>query len=183
VGPRGNTSVFRPYRHIFAYTYGGGNDRFTEARNGYLIDANVFGSRIDYAVAANLNVFGSFFHAQRLSHGYGFGYIRPALDGANNSTGLVEYVRQGGVTAPAMAIPNNELGYEIDCGLNWQLLESYTLTGLFGIWQPGKWFNFACIDRSNAGWKTPAAGNNWGTDPDRKIDPVFAMEIALRGTF
>jgi len=63
------------------------------------------------------------------------------------------------------------------------LLEGFTVGGVFGIWKPGKWFNYACIDRSNTGWKTPGAGNNWGVNPDREIAPVFSMEISVTGEF
>jgi hypothetical protein len=179
----GNTSLFLPYSHVLVYNYGGGNDSFTNSRNGYLTDAVAYGARIDHAVAANLNVFASFFWAERISHGYGWGYIAPALSAANIPTGSVSYRRKGGFTNPAPAIPDSNLGYEIDSGFNWQLLENYRLSCTFGVWQPGRWFNFACADRSNPGWKTPAPENNWGINPTRTIDPVYGMELILSGEF
>ncbi|MEJ2716780.1 MAG: hypothetical protein P8182_06510, partial [Deltaproteobacteria bacterium] len=179
----GNTSVFLPYSHILVYNYGGANNSFTNARNGYLTDAVAYGARLDYAVAANLNVFSSFFWADRPSHGYGWGYIAPAIDGAGIPTGSVRYSRKGGFTDPAPAIPDSNLGYEIDWGFDWQLLESYRLSGTFGYWQPGRWFNFACADRANPGWKTPGAANNWGINPDRSIDPVYGMKLVISGEF
>jgi hypothetical protein len=181
----GNTSLFKPYSHLFVYTYGGGNNRFTQSRNGFLTDANVYGLRLDYAIAANLNVFGSCFYAERVTHGYGWGYIRPALAGVV-PTGEVAYIRNNTTAAAgpgAPSIPDNALGYEFDWGFDWKLLEGYRLHGIFGIWQPGKWFNYACIDKSISNWNVPVAGNNWGINPDRNIDPVFAAEIKFVGEF
>ena len=174
----GNTSLFMPFSYILVYTYGGGNNRFTQSRNGFLTDANVYGVRLDYAVAANLNVFGSFFYAERVSNGYGWGYIKPGFTGTN-PTGSVTYARVG--TAPS--IPDNALGYEFDWGFDWKLLEGYRLNGVFGFWQPGKWFNYACVDKSVANWNTQAAAQNWGVNPDRNIDPVLAAEIRFVGEF
>ncbi len=180
----GNTSLFKPYSRILVCNYGGGNNSFTNARNGYLTDANAYGGRIDYAVAANLNLFGSFFRAERLSHGYGWGFIRPVFDAVSgNPDGQVEYELQGSLANPVPAIPDPDLGYEFDWGFDWQLLEGYTVSGAFGIWKPGKWFNYACVDRSNTGWKAPGGGNNWGVNPGREITPVFSMEIAVSGEF
>ncbi len=34
---------------------------------GHMTDANSFGARLDYAVAANLNAYGAFFYARRVS--------------------------------------------------------------------------------------------------------------------
>ena len=73
-----NVSLFRPYSLLLSYTYGSGNNSITpDSRHGYMTDANIFGMRLDYAIAANLNIFGTAFTANRISHGYGQGYIRP----------------------------------------------------------------------------------------------------------
>lgn len=177
----GNTTVFRPYSYILAFNYGGGNDSFNNGNYGYMTDASAYGIRLDYAVASNLNLFGSFFRADRVSHGYGWGFIRPAFAAATGiPSGSVQYSRRLSFTAPAPAIPDPDLGYEVDWGFSWQLLDKYTIDGVFGIWKPGKWFNYACIDRSNPGWKAPAPANFFGISPNREIDPVFCMEIALR---
>ena len=130
-----------------------------------------------------LNLFASFFWADRISHGYGWGYIAPGLNTDDIPTGSVAYTPKGSFNNPAPAIPDSNLGYEVDWGFDWQLLESYRLSCTFGFWQPGRWFNFACADRSNAGWKDPSAANNWGINPDRNIDPVYGMELILSGEF
>ena len=71
-------------------------------------------------------------------------------------------------------------------GFNWKILERYTLGGLISYWQPGKWFNYACIDRSVPGWdnqtdRTPFYP--FGIQPDRKIDPIIGGEVTLKMDF
>ncbi len=124
-------------------------------------------SRIDYAVAANLNMFGSFLWAERTAHGYAWGFLRPnytATAGRTVSSGNVvdtvtwtpslTYKQHAG----APNIPDTALGWEATTGFNWQLLDRLTLGGLVSYWQPGKWFNYACIDRSIPGWDNQTDG-------------------------
>ena len=179
-----NTSFFRPYSLILAYNYGSGNGSVSsDTRNGYMTDCNVYAARLDFFAAANLNFYGSFLWAERLSKGYGWGFIQPALDSTGIPSGSVAYSRKGTFANPAPAIPDNHLGWEIDFGFNWKILEGYAINASFGYWQPGRWFNFACVDRSNAGWKNPLPGNNFGINPDRTIDPIFGMDIVVAGEF
>ena len=49
----------------------------TDTFNGYVRDARVLAARLDYAVAANLNLFTSLFWAERTANGYGWGVISP----------------------------------------------------------------------------------------------------------
>ncbi len=83
------------------------------------------------------------------------------------------------------AIPDNSLGAEVDAGFDWQLLDRYHVSGTFGVWWPGKWFNYACVDKSNpGGWFIASPANNWGVrNSDRKIDPIFGGEISLQVEF
>jgi hypothetical protein len=50
---------------------------------------------------------------------------------------------------------------------------------LVGYWQPGKWFNYACVDRSVPGWEAGTAANFFGTRPNRTIDPIIGGEFSL----
>jgi len=147
--------------------------------------------RIDYAVAANLNLFGSFFYANRTSNGYSWGCIGP-----NAGAGLFAAVVAGTIQAPdgnininlnryatSPNIPDTSLGYEIDLGLDWKLLEGVTGGVFVGYWQPGKWFNYACIDRSVPGWHTGFAGNFFGARPDRTLDPIVGGNFYLKYDF
>jgi hypothetical protein len=180
-----NVTLFRSYSLLLSYDYGMGNNSITvDSAHGYVTDANVLGARLDYAVASNLNVFGTFFNANRLSHGYGWGFIRPQYDEpAGRFTGRVQYLEGDQFSNGSPSIPDSNLGYELDWGFSWKLLEGYVLQSTFGIWQPGKWFSYACVDRSNPGWKNPGPGNNFGITPNRSIDPVFGMEILLMAEF
>ncbi|MFH0822736.1 MAG: hypothetical protein V2B18_08280 [Pseudomonadota bacterium] len=177
-----NFSVFRPYGYIFCADYGSGLNAYNLAGDqGYLRDAFVMATRVDYAVAANLNAYGSFFWAKRTSHGYSWGCLAPndfnfngvMADGNVDFTNLNRY--------PASPnIPDTELGYEMDFGVDWKLLEGWTAGVVFGYWQPGKWFSYACIDRSVPGWNAGTAGNNFGTRPGRTMDPVIGGEFNMR---
>ena len=73
----GNYDVFRPYSWLFTYNYGSGFNAYNLSLDGYLRDAWFLGSRVDYAVAANLNVYGTFAWMERTSNGYGWGAIAP----------------------------------------------------------------------------------------------------------
>ncbi len=203
-----NTGLFRPYSFLLNAGYASGAGAVFEpfdplrahgrsALNydgeGYISDASVLATRLDYAVAANLNVFASVLHADRVSDGYGWGYIKPKRNGRSN-TATVHYIRQG-VDAtsndPAPAIPDKDLGWEVDTGLSWQLLEGWILNVNAGYWKPGRWWNFACADRDVPGWnsdlypipKTTTSANSWGTNPARSIDGVIATEVILSTEF
>jgi hypothetical protein len=182
----GNFDVFRPYSYLFSYNYGAGLGAYNMSGDGYLRDAFVLAGRLDYSVAANLNLFGAFFYANRTSNGYSWGCIGPNAgagffaplptpDG-NININLNRY-------AASPNIPDTSLGYEIDLGLDWKFLEGMTGGLLVGYWQPGKWFNYACIDRSVPGWHTGGPGNNFGTRPDRTLDPIIGGNFYLKYDF
>ncbi len=87
--------------------------------------------------------------------------------------------------------PDTALGWEITAGMEWKLLEKYRLRGTLAYWEPGKWFNYACIDRSVPGWNTQTRTNTstynpagrFGTNPARTIDPIIGGEVALTVDF
>jgi hypothetical protein len=179
----GNFDVFRPYSYLFAYNYGAGLGAYNLSGNGYLRDASVLAARLDYAVAANLNVFGSFFYANRTSNGYSWGCIRPNMsagDAHNERDGNININLNRYPTSPN--IPDTALGYEIDLGFDWKLLEGLTGGILAGYWQPGKWFNYACIDRSVPNWQD-AGASYFGTRPDRTLDPIIGGNFYLKCEF
>ncbi len=180
-----NVTLFRPYSLMLSYNYGAGNNSFArDSRNGYMTDANIYGGRVDYALAANLNVFATFFWADRISNGYGWGLIRPQYSNAEGRfTGNVQFSEEDQYVGGAPSIPDNNLGYEVDWGFNWKLVEGYSVNATFGIWQPGPWFKFACVDRSVPGWKPPGITNRFGVNPDRRIYPVFGMEVLVETDF
>ena len=83
----------------------------------------------------------------------------------------------------APTIPDNNLGYEFAAGFDWKLLEGLTLNATFAYWRPGKWINFACVDKGMQTWPVQAAGNRFGINPNRDIDSIFGMEMKVVGAF
>jgi hypothetical protein len=176
----GNLSVFRPYTYIFGYDYGSGLGAYSLNYNGYVRDAWVLAARLDYAAAANLNFFGSIFYAQRTFDGYSWGCLGPNAGRGNfpnTPDGNLNLVINRYPASPN--IPDTALGYEVDLGFDWRLLEGWNLGFLIGYWKPGKWFNYACIDRSVAGWETGNAANNFGVRPNREIDPILGGQVTM----
>ena len=177
-----NFDVFAGYSFLFSYNYGSGLNAYNLSGDGYVRDAFVLAARIDYAVACNLNVRCSFFRAERTSHGYGWGCIGPtdfSYDG-NAPDGSISVNLNGHPNATdAPNIPDGSLGWEVDAEIVWQLLDGFAVSALFGYWQPGKWFSYACINRAVANWNAPVAANCWGTRPDRVIDPVIGGQIGM----
>lgn len=185
-----NTGFFRPYSYMMVYNYGLGAFFNNDTNNGYADDASIFATRLDYAVASNLNTYASFMWADRVGNAYGWGYLRPetaAFPGAG--TRVVPAVTgayrgaAGDTGNRPRAIPDNNLGWEIDTGFDWKLLEGFTASATFAYWQPGKWFNYACVDKAVPTWDVPTAANNWGVNPNRAIDPILGLEFKFTGEF
>lgn len=183
----GNYDVFRPYSFILSYNYGSGLNAYNLSLDGYFRDAWVLGGRLDYSVAANLNTYVTFLWAERTAGGYGWACISPNdalmppqfVATANN--GNIQFAVNGAAGSPN--IPDRALGWEINAGFDWQLLEGFTVGVLGGYWQPGNWFKYACIDRSIPAWNVPSPGNFWGTRPDKTIDPIVAGQWTMSFSF
>ena len=63
------------YNYLMFHTYAGGNNggwsngngiNFTPAEDGQMVDAYALAARLDYAIAANLNIWGSYMWASRV---------------------------------------------------------------------------------------------------------------------
>ena len=61
-----NYQVLEPYSFLIFPTYGGGNNTYNPDGTGQASDAIILAGRLDYATAANLNLWGSFLYAKRL---------------------------------------------------------------------------------------------------------------------
>ncbi len=182
-----NYDVCRPYSYLLSYVYGSGLNAYDLSNDGSMRDSWMLATRLDYAVAANLNVYGTFVWAERTSNGYGWGVIAPTdplmppqfVPAAN--TGNLQFAFNGAAGSPN--IPDRALGWEVDAGFDWKLLEGFTTSFLVGYWAPGKWFNYACIDRSVPAWNVPAPGNFFGTRPDKRIDPIVGGFVSMVFSF
>jgi hypothetical protein len=182
----GNTVVFLPYSWLLVHEYGGGNNTFgAQSFDGSVRDAIIWAGRVDYAVAANLNTWVSFLWADRVSKSYPWGYIVPLPVATGN---VVTYgLTPAGEAAVGLnavpSIPDTNLGWEVDVGVDWRLLEGFRVEALAAYWQPGRWFSYAARDIGNPAWRAPNAGNTWGVRPDRNIDAVVGGYISLVGEF
>ncbi len=197
-------NVFIPYCYLLGYAYGAGVGAFDLNGYGFLNDAIVKAVRVDYAVAANLNLYATFLKADRAGHGYGWGFIdlddRETIPdpGGANIGGVPLQVRNpnygqvllrnmdevGGrrinafdITAPN--IPDTDLGWEFTAGFDWEILSGSRLNIRYAYWMPGKWFSYACVDKSVSNRGAP----NWGVNPDRQISGIMALSLILLQTF
>lgn len=157
-----NYQALEPYNYLMFHTYGGGNNTFNLDGTGEMGDAEALAARLDYAVAANLNLFGSFLWARRLEkHGHYAGQF-----------GTFDDIKGDGTQGNAFAFPartwktangkgaspfvdDDFIGWEANVGLEWKLLEGLTATARYAYWQPGGWFDQAYMAVTGPG----TAGN------------------------
>ena len=115
------------------YGYGLGTSIARDTGEGFVQDASVYAAKLDYAVAANLNLYGSFTWAERFSKsGDIMGCLLPNPGPfVAPFSGSVVYIRGlNSVRAePIPTIPDTSLGWEIDCGFDWKLLEDFSGDG------------------------------------------------------
>jgi len=171
--------VFSPYCLLMAKYYRAGVDAYLD-----MSASDVAAGQVNYMIASNLNLVASMMVAQRASYGYGYGYIRPDLGTRRGGpSGDLEFGNVGNFERPSPSIPSRDLGWESGLGIMWQLLESWQLSLRTAYWQPGKWFQYACIDKSVRNWDRPRAVNNWGVNPERTIAPIVGIELYLNTKF
>jgi hypothetical protein len=154
--------------------YGGGNNSYDTRGTWTATDLLAWSARLDYAVASNLNLFGTYMYANRASN---------TGTGIAQFTGLVagfDAVPAGRAAAVAVAtrranVPDNYLGWEADIGVNWKLLEGMTFNGLFAYWAPGDWFKWAYVDYGST-VLTTVGGDTFPVNPGRGIDPIIGFQ-------
>ena len=163
-------AVFYPYSILMGKYDRAGVDSYQD-----MSASNVVAGRFDYMIASNLDILVSVMKANRSSNGYGWGYVKPDP----NKFGYVAFSQAGSFNDPAPAIPDNDLGWEFNAGIVWKLLENWRIYARGAYWQPGKWFNYACVDKSVPNWDNPSSANNFGTNPNRTIAPILGIELYL----
>ncbi len=150
-----NYQALAPYEFLMFNTYAGGNNggwnptdiTFVSDEHGMMSDAYCFAGRLDYALAANLNLWTSYIWAHRLERA-GF-YNGQVIDtGLGSQTGLgVGAVAPGSLLAKyggsSPYCPDGFIGWEVNAGLDWKLLDGVTLRTRYAFWQPGHWFDYA----------------------------------------
>jgi hypothetical protein len=163
-------AVTNPYCLLMGKYYRAGVDSYLD-----MSASDMVAVQMNYLIASNFNLVTALAYARRSSYGYGIGYINPEAE----SLGHLEFKNKGTFSNPAPSIPDNDLGWEFGVGTVWRLLENWELSCRAAYWQPGKWFTFACIDKSVPNWDNPSSANNWGVNPNRSIDPIKGLEIFL----
>ncbi|MBI5572687.1 MAG: hypothetical protein HY914_22275 [Desulfomonile tiedjei] len=160
--------------------YGTGNNSFNDAGTCTYQDFLAYAARVDYALAANLNLFASVMHAERASNtGTPIG-LYDGIYPSNRYRALYpKMFPNPQEIEPAIRgnVPDNDLGLEINAGADWNLLENFTFRFRFAHWQPGNWFKWAYQDRSRFPFNPflPAVAVNF----QRCIDPLIAIETSF----
>jgi hypothetical protein len=165
----GGQTPIEPYNFLIGL-YGTGNNSFSAAGTCTYKDFLAYAARLDYAVAANLNLFASFMHAERASN---TGTYKSLYRGDEfKERGAGEFPYSGG-TRPN--VPDNLLGSEVNVGFHWKLMENLTWKVLLARWQPGDWFKWAYLDWSLRTSVIPGESIN----PWRTIDPLIAVQTSV----
>jgi hypothetical protein len=149
-----NYQAMEAYEFLMFNTFAGGNNggwnatdvTFVSDEHGMMQDAYAYAARLDYAAAANLNVYGSYIWAHRLERaGFLNGLIRDTGNGGqyainNVLPGRPFLAQYGGTTA---YVPDGFIGWEANAGVDWKLLENLTFRARYSYWKPGQWFDYA----------------------------------------
>ena len=157
-----NHQVMTPYQYLLFYTYAGGNDTpwvntpnglinpsaIAQVcdENGQMGDAYALAARLDYAVAANLNIWGSYLWAHRVEQNGFFagGKGTTASNGSTNVAQAQTWKRNNGFGPnPNPFVDDGYLGWEMGLGVDWKLLEHMTFRSRWAYWKPGPWFDQA----------------------------------------
>lgn len=184
-------SISAPYMkewgYLMYYMYGAG-DGWDAAGYGQPDNFHHVGGKLDYAIAANLNFFGVYAYAWRDQPGayrLGGDYKLGLQQWTNEDLRLYQLGTFRGHPVPDSA---REIGWEVDLGVNWKILENLTWNTTFAYWQPGTWWSYAFPDTAhiyrvgivpNSNTNDAAGELNATFGAGRKIDPLFAVETNL----
>ncbi len=171
--------------YLMYYMYGAG-DGWDAAGWGQPTNLHHVGARLDYAIAANLNLFGIYSYAWRdqpNAYRLGGDFRRGARPFTNEDI----RTRPAGV----QAVPDHarEIGWEVDLGVNWKLLEGLTWNTTIGYWKPGNWWAYAYPNTAailSGGFAADSATEfpiQAKFNAGRDIDPLVAIESSFLWTF
>lgn len=190
-----NDCVMRHWAFLMYYMYGSGTN-WNAAGNGQPTNLHHLGARLDYAVASNLNLFAvnSWAWRDQANAYITAGDYSHTLQRFNNNT-VASQKGLAGFDAPVSglrAVPDNAsfVGWEIDFGINWKIIENVTWNSVFALWQPGSWWSYAYpntseIYRRNGGTVPQAPKDQPGavTGLGRSIDPLIAFQSDITVEF
>ncbi len=189
-GDEGMSSIYmKDWGYLMYFLYGTGTC-WDVAGQGQPTNMRHVGGRLDYAVAANLNVYGLYSYSWR-DHPNAFrlggDYLCSAQTFSNDD---VFNSQKGAFVGHAVPDSARDIGWEVDAGVSWQLLSNFTCNTTLAFWQPGTWWSYAYPNTANVyiatGGQpahlntvraTNAANEAMATfDLGRRIDPLFAVE-------
>jgi hypothetical protein len=184
---------------LMYYMYGTGSG-WDAAGYGQPTNFQHLGGRLDYAVASNLNVFALYSYAWRdqptayTLGGDGLGAARLFTNDDIAAAQGILTITDDAFSGLRRAVPDSarEIGWEIDAGFDWKLLENLVWKCTFAYWKPGNWWSYAYPNTAEiyrgVGAGTPA--RNYNTTPGgslvglgRDVDPFFAVESNLLVSF
>jgi hypothetical protein len=192
-GDSGVTACYmKEWGYLMYYMYGTG-DGWDAAGYGQPTNFQHVGGKLDYAIAANLNIAGVFAYAwrdqptsYRLGGNYRLG-IQPWLN---------EDIRQSQLgTFRGHAVPDSArvIGWEADVAVDWKILENLTWRTIGAYWQPGNWWSYA-YPNTAAIYRAGVAPNSNSTSSaagealairgiGRTIDPLMSVETSILVSF
>jgi hypothetical protein len=178
-GDTGVTDCYmKQWGYLMYFMYGTG-DGWDAAGYGQPTNFQHVGGRLDYAVAANLNIFGVYAYAWRdQPNAYRLG--------GDYKIGARAWTNDDSIAGVGHVVPDSarEIGWEVDFGANWKLLENLTWNTTFAYWQPGTWWSYAYPNTAylySIG-VTPTSNTSEANaifGAGRKIDPLMALETTL----
>jgi len=192
-----NYQALQPYSFLMFPTYAGGNNQFNADGTGEMGDAYCLAARLDYAAAANLNLFGSYIWASRVEQN---GYIAGTFFATSVNTQATGYASaNGGSTynaataaagqqwkadntgnAPANLNPyvdDSYIGWEAQAGLDWKMLEGFSMNMTYSYWQPGPWFDQAYQVFTNTQYGRTGNGLMVGRDAIQAIRGAMVINF------
>ncbi len=183
-----SSCYMRDWGYLMYYMYGAG-DGWDAAGYGQPTNMHHAGGRLDYAVASNLNIFGIYSYAWRdqpTAYRLGGNYRLGIQPWTNEDIRLSQLGTFRGRAVPDHA---NTVGYEVDLGVNWKILENLVWNATFAYWKPGNWWSYAYPNSAGI-YKLGVAPNANPTDTavgearatvglGRSIDPLIAVETSL----
>jgi hypothetical protein len=178
----------KDWGYLMYFMYGTGTG-WDASGNGQPTNFHHLGGRLDYAVASNLNVFGVFSYAWR-DQPNAFTLGGDGMGGARFFTNEdIRLAQAGASTLRAVPDSAREIGWEVDGGVAWKLLENLTWNTTLAWWKPGAWWSYAYPDtaaiyRFNNGAAITTANYPIAISrAGRDINPIFAVETTLGVTF
>ena len=161
-----NYQALEPYEFLMFNTYAGGNNggwnaldfTYVADDHGMMTDGYCLAGRIDYSLAANLNLWGSYIWAHRLERaGTYFGQFQSSGSlAAGSIPNLKAFYADAGRSwgTGNDYVSDGFIGWEVNLGVDWELLESVAFRCRYSFLAAGRVFQgdlSVCRCRSGRG--------------------------------